>query len=95
MPAAPADAKRVFLSPPHLDGQEAELLRLALESNYVAPLGPMVDAFERDCETLLPGRRCLALSSGTAALHLALRDSGALYLPGFSSARNRSWREPS
>ena len=30
-----------------------------------------------------------------AALHLALRDSGALYLPGFSSARNRSWREPS
>ena len=39
---------RIYLSPPHLSGRELDLLREAVESNWVAPLGPQVDAFERE-----------------------------------------------
>lgn len=38
---------RLFLSPPHLGREEFDLVREAFESNYIAPLGPMVDAFEK------------------------------------------------
>ncbi len=81
--------RRIYLSPPHMSGRELELVRDALESNWVAPLGPHVDAFEREFAealerpltadgkggTAAPGRRlhAAALSSGSAALHLALR----------------------
>jgi len=65
---------RIYLSPPHMSGGELELVREAFESNWIAPLGPHVDAFEREfIETLLPPLFGTALSSGTAALHLALR----------------------
>ncbi len=40
--------KRLFLSPPHIGGEEFDLVREAFASNYIAPLGPMVDAFERE-----------------------------------------------
>ncbi|GJQ48176.1 MAG: hypothetical protein HKUEN01_05620 [Candidatus Kuenenia stuttgartiensis] len=40
--------KRIFLSPPHMGGQELEFVKQAFESNYIAPLGPHVDAFERE-----------------------------------------------
>lgn len=40
--------KKLFLSPPHMSGEEIEYINQALESNYIAPLGPMVDAFERE-----------------------------------------------
>jgi dTDP-4-amino-4,6-dideoxygalactose transaminase len=63
---------RVYLSPPHLTGRELEFLRDAIESNWVAPLGPHVDAFERDLAEMAGVPHALALSSGTAALHLAL-----------------------
>jgi dTDP-4-amino-4,6-dideoxygalactose transaminase len=67
---------RIYLSPPHLSGMELDLLRDAIESNWVAPLGPHVDAFEQELAELVAGRagapHALALSSGTAALHLAL-----------------------
>ncbi|HZR91464.1 MAG TPA: aminotransferase class I/II-fold pyridoxal phosphate-dependent enzyme [Gaiellaceae bacterium] len=63
---------RIFLSPPHLSGRELDLLRDAVESNWVAPLGPHVDAFERELAALVGVPHALALSSGTAALHLAL-----------------------
>ena len=64
---------RIFLSPPHMGGQEQRFLEQAFASNYIAPLGPMVDAFEREfCEHVgIP--HGVALSSGTAAGHLALR----------------------
>ncbi len=40
--------KRIFLSPPHMGGEELEFVREASESNHVAPLGPMVNSFERE-----------------------------------------------
>jgi dTDP-4-amino-4,6-dideoxygalactose transaminase len=63
---------RIYLSPPHLSGRELELLRDAVESNWVAPLGPHVDAFEQELAAVAGVPHALALSSGTAALHLAL-----------------------
>jgi dTDP-4-amino-4,6-dideoxygalactose transaminase len=63
---------RILLSPPHLSGRELELLREAVESNWIAPLGPQVDAFEHELAELVHVPHALALSSGTAALHLAL-----------------------
>jgi len=39
---------RIFLSPPHMGGDELKFIQEAFESNYIAPLGPMVDAFERE-----------------------------------------------
>ncbi|MBQ4284875.1 MAG: aminotransferase class I/II-fold pyridoxal phosphate-dependent enzyme [Bacteroidales bacterium] len=67
--------KRIFLSVPHLCGGEIEYIRAALDSNWVAPLGPNVDAFEDELKGYL-GRYVVALSSGTAALHLALLACG-------------------
>jgi len=67
---------RLFLSPPHLDGDEFGLVREAFASNYIAPLGPMVDAFEKDFAAYTGIPHCVALSSGTAAMHLALRELG-------------------
>jgi len=51
-------------------------VREAFESNYIAPVGPMVDAFEQEFAEYVGIRHCLALSSGTAAMHLALRILG-------------------
>jgi len=48
----------------------------AFESNYIAPLGPQVDAFEREFAEYFGIKHCLALSSGTAATHLALKNIG-------------------
>lgn len=63
---------RLFLSPPHMGPSERELLLDAFDSNWVAPLGPHVDAFQVEFAEYLGVPRALALSSGTAALHLAL-----------------------
>jgi len=67
---------RLYLSPPELAGQELDLLRDAIESNWIAPLGPHVDAFEAEVAARLDVPHALALSSGTAALHLALEVLG-------------------
>lgn len=68
--------KRLFLSPPHLGGEELKFVKKAFESNYIAPLGPMVDAFEKEFSAYTGIKHCVALSSGTAAMHLALRHIG-------------------
>jgi dTDP-4-amino-4,6-dideoxygalactose transaminase len=68
--------KRIFLSPPHMGGKEMEYIKQAFESNYIAPLGPMVDAFERVFAEKIGIPHAVALSSGTAAMHLALRNLG-------------------
>ena len=65
--------KQIYLSPPHMDGGELNLLTEAFESNWITPLGPQVDAFEREVCELVGVEAAVALSSGTAALHLALR----------------------
>jgi len=67
---------RLFLSPPHLGIHEAEFVRQAFKSNYIAPLGPQVDAFEKAFSDYTGIPHCVALSSGTAAMHLALRHLG-------------------
>jgi pyridoxal phosphate-dependent aminotransferase EpsN len=64
--------KRIYLSPPHMSPEERRLLLDAFDSNWVAPLGPHVDAFEREMCARLAVGHAAALSSGTAGLHLAL-----------------------
>lgn len=64
--------KRIYLSPPQLVGSELEYLRSAIESNWIAPLGPHVDAFEGELAATVGVSHALAVSSGTAALHLAM-----------------------
>lgn len=64
--------KRIFLSPPHMGGQQLEFVKEAFESNYIAPLGPHVDAFEREFAEIVGIQHAVALSSGTTAMHLAL-----------------------
>ena len=59
-----------------MTGRELEFIREAFESNYIAPLGPMVDAFEREFCEKVGIAHALAVSSGTAAMHLALRVLG-------------------
>ncbi|WDP88904.1 MAG: DegT/DnrJ/EryC1/StrS family aminotransferase [Desulfobacter sp.] len=68
--------KRIFLSPPHLSGFERQFVEDAFDSNYIAPLGPQVDAFEREFSEYTGIKYCVALSSGTAAMHIALRELG-------------------
>jgi pyridoxal phosphate-dependent aminotransferase EpsN len=68
--------KRIYLSPPHLDGRERELLLKAFESNWITTLGPQVDAFEHDICERVGVPYATALASGTSALHLALINLG-------------------
>ncbi|MCB9689605.1 MAG: aminotransferase class I/II-fold pyridoxal phosphate-dependent enzyme [Alphaproteobacteria bacterium] len=63
---------RIWLSPPHVGPRERELLLDAFDSNWIAPLGPHVDAFEREMAVRTGMPHAAALSSGTAGLHLAL-----------------------
>jgi dTDP-4-amino-4,6-dideoxygalactose transaminase len=63
---------RIYLSPPHMGPAERALLLDAFDSNWVAPLGPHVDAFEREFSAKVSVPHAAALSSGTAALHLGL-----------------------
>jgi len=63
---------RLYLSPPHVGELERKLLLDAFDSNWVAPLGPHVDAFEAELAERAGVAHAAALSSGTAALHLAL-----------------------
>lgn len=67
---------RIFLSPPHMGGEEQRFIREAFESNYIAPLGPQVNAFEAAFAEKTGLRHAVALSSGTAAINLALRNLG-------------------
>ena len=69
---------RVFLSPPHLSGLEQQYVADAFATNWVTPLGPHVDAFERELAETVGARHAVALSSGTAALHLALQLAGVV-----------------
>ncbi|MGE2714604.1 DegT/DnrJ/EryC1/StrS family aminotransferase [Mycolicibacterium litorale] len=68
---------RIYLSSPDIGAREEELCVAALRSGWVAPLGPMVDAFEEALAHRCGRRHAVALSSGTAALHLALLELGA------------------
>ncbi|MGY2083166.1 DegT/DnrJ/EryC1/StrS family aminotransferase [Blastococcus sp. SYSU DS0539] len=68
---------RILLSSPDVGPREQELVAEAISSGWIAPLGPMVDEFERRIAERCGRRHAVALSSGTAALHLALLQVGA------------------
>ena len=67
---------RILLSPPHLDGDESDRLVAAVASNWIAPVGPDLDAFEAELAAVCDRAHAVALASGTAALHLALLTAG-------------------
>jgi len=67
---------RIYLSPPHPTGEEAEAVRRAVEAGWMAPVGPELEAFEKELAAYVGVRWALAVGSGTAALHLALRVVG-------------------
>jgi dTDP-4-amino-4,6-dideoxygalactose transaminase len=64
---------RIYLSPPHMSGDEQAFVAEAFTSNWVAPLGPHVEAFQQEFARSVGTDHALAVSSGTAALHLALQ----------------------
>ena len=70
------DPTQIYLSPPDVGALEREYLLDAFDSNWIAPLGPYVDAFEQDFVDLTGVPNAVALSSGTAGLHLALLNLG-------------------
>lgn len=67
---------KIYLSPPHMNGEENSYIEDAINSNWVAPLGPHVDAFENELANYVGVKYAVALSSGTAALHLSLKILG-------------------
>lgn len=74
---APSPVKaRIFLSPPHMGTAEFAFVEEAFRSNYIAPVGPQVDAFEREFCARFGFAHAAAVVSGTAAIHLALRLAG-------------------
>src|SRR3990172_13363164 len=68
--------KRIYLSPPHMGGDEMRFVQEAFESNFIAPVGPQVDEFECEFSEKVGIKYAAALSSGTAAMHIALRILG-------------------
>lgn len=69
---------RIFLSSPHMsdEGYEMQYVKEAFDTNWIAPLGENVNEFEKELATKVGSRSAAALSSGTAAIHLALRAAG-------------------
>jgi pyridoxal phosphate-dependent aminotransferase EpsN len=74
--ASPPTNSRIYLSPPEVTEQDREYLLAALAGGWIAPLGPDVDAFETELGAKVDRSEVVALSSGTAALHLALLLAG-------------------
>jgi len=64
--------EKIWLSSPHMTGEEKKYIDEAFTTNWIAPLGPNVDRFEKTLANYLSVKGCTALSSGTAAIHLAL-----------------------
>jgi dTDP-4-amino-4,6-dideoxygalactose transaminase len=64
--------KRILLSIPHMSGEEQEYINQAFDTNWLAPLGPNVDAFEREISDYVGGSHVAVVNTGTSAIHLAL-----------------------
>ena len=64
--------KRIFISPPSLSGNEIKYVTAAIESNWIAPVGPDLNAFENDIATVTGVQKAVGVSAGTAAIHLCL-----------------------
>lgn len=70
------DNKKIYLSSPHMGGHEEEYVKEAFNTNWIAPLGPNVNGFEKEVSEFVNCKSAAALSSGTAALHMALKSIG-------------------
>ena len=70
--------EKIWLSSPHMsdEGYEMEYIKEAFATNWVAPLGENVDKFEEELAAKIGAKHAAALSSGTAAIHLALKAAG-------------------
>lgn len=68
--------KRIYLASPHMGGLEEQFVKEAFDTNWIAPLGPHVEAFEKEIAELVGVNAAAALSSGTAAIHMALKCVG-------------------
>lgn len=68
--------KKIYLSSPTMHGKEQEFIKEAFDTNWVAPLGPNVNAFEKELADYVGISHASALSAGTAAIHLALKIMG-------------------
>lgn len=66
---------RIYLSPPHMGGTEFDFVREAFDTNWLSTVGPHLVAFENEMQERL-GRPCVALASGTSAIHIGLRLMG-------------------
>lgn len=75
-PSTHAVSKRIFLSPPSVGVAERRAMEAAFDSKYVAPCGPMVDAFEQQLARLSGRREAVVVSSGTAAMDLLMAEFG-------------------
>ena len=71
-----ANKKKMYLASPQMLGKEREYVKEVFDSNWVAPLGPFVTRLEEDFEKYMPIKNAVALSAGTAALHLAIKLAG-------------------
>ncbi len=67
-----SDKKRIYLSAPHMGSGEMKYIKEAFDQNWIAPLGPNVDCFEKEISNYIGVKDTAVLSSGTAAIHLAL-----------------------
>ncbi|MDF2834499.1 MAG: Glutamine--scyllo-inositol transaminase [Paenibacillus sp.] len=80
---------RIYLSPPHMSGNEQAYIDEAFRSNWIAPIGPNITAFEQQMSEYVGARGAAAVSSGTAAIHLALQllgvgDGDTVLCPSFT-----------
>lgn len=72
-----SELSKIWLSSPHMGGQEEQFVSKAFKENWIAPLGPNINGFEADLENYLGNNKSIAvLSTGTAAIHLALIQLG-------------------
>ena len=66
-------SERIFLASPHMGGLEREFVKEAFDTNWIAPLGPNVNEFEKELSEYVGVKSAAALSSGTSAIHLAVK----------------------
>lgn len=64
--------EKIWLSPPHLTGEEQQYIKEAFDTNWIAPKGTNIEAFEEAIKKYTKTQHCTVLTSGTAAIHLAL-----------------------
>ncbi|MCW2501966.1 MAG: polysaccharide biosynthesis protein, partial [Actinomycetia bacterium] len=93
--SAPLTTRRIYLSPPDTGELERKMLLAAFDSGWIAPAGPDLDAFEEEVAARVGVAHAVALSSGTAALHLALIGAGVgagdtVLVPSFTFAATAS-----